>query len=516
MVKVGRVHRRLRDPHLDRDLDAARREHAGRHRLRRRVLQRLRAAARRHGPHRRGRGGQGRRGDPAAATAPTFRSASTTPSTSPPRRSPPSTSRTSSASASSPFSPELRAGRPLPPGGVIPVSRTTPAIDLTAVFDGFQPLFSALSPDQVNQLAGSIIDVFQGESGTISNIVAETAALTNNLADRQQVIDTLLTSLSSLLNTVGVHDTQLGQLIGNFDTLMTGLAGSRAQLGSAIDNLATAESTTSGLLNEAQPTLNQDIQALASGGPVPVRQPAGARRRPQGLPRSGRHAHQDPELGQLDQRLPLQPDDQRVGPARHLARPRREPDQPVPEPGDPPLGSDRRPGRPHGELLVKRFRERNRATDRPGRGRGRDLVLVVGALEFPTAPPHPRQRHLPGRLRRRRGPRTRGHRHRRRREGGIHHRHGPRRRPGAGHLHRVGRPVWDRRPSAAAKVLSPVGTEYMEVVPVGLRLAQRADPRCPGPACPTTWSPTCPGSDPRSSTTTSPSSRRPSTSGART
>jgi phospholipid/cholesterol/gamma-HCH transport system substrate-binding protein len=154
-------------------------------------------------------------------------------------------------------------GRPLAPGSLIPLARTTPAIDLTAVFDGFQPLFSALSPNQVNQLAGSIIDVFQGESGTISNMVAQTATLTNNLADRQQVIDTLLTSLSSLLNTVGVHDTQLGQLIGNFDTLMTGLAGSRVQIGSAIDNLATAESTTSTLINEAQPTLNQDIQTLA-------------------------------------------------------------------------------------------------------------------------------------------------------------------------------------------------------------------------------------------------------------
>jgi phospholipid/cholesterol/gamma-HCH transport system substrate-binding protein len=154
-------------------------------------------------------------------------------------------------------------GRPLAPGGVIPQTRTTPAIDLTAVFDGFQPLFSALSPNQVNQLSGSIIDVLQGESGTVSDIVSQTATLTNNLADRQQVIDTLLTSLSSLLNTVGVHDTQLGQLIGNFDSLMTGLAGSRSQIGSAIDNLSTAESATSNLLNEAQPTLNEDIQTLS-------------------------------------------------------------------------------------------------------------------------------------------------------------------------------------------------------------------------------------------------------------
>jgi phospholipid/cholesterol/gamma-HCH transport system substrate-binding protein len=153
---------------------------------------------------------------------------------------------------------------PLRPGGMIPLSRTTPAINLTAVFDGFQPLFSALAPDQVNELAGSIIDVFQGESGTVSNLVQETAIITDNLADRQEVIDGLLSSLSSLLGTVGGHDAQLGQLIGNFDTLVKGLAGSRASLGSAITNLASLEGTTSNLINESQPTLNDDIQRLAS------------------------------------------------------------------------------------------------------------------------------------------------------------------------------------------------------------------------------------------------------------
>jgi phospholipid/cholesterol/gamma-HCH transport system substrate-binding protein len=153
---------------------------------------------------------------------------------------------------------------PLPPGGVIPVSRTTPAIDLTAVFDGFEPLFSALAPGQVNQLAGSIIQVFQGESGTVNDLVEQTAVITNNLADRQVVIDGLLTSLASLLDTVGVHDSQLGQLIGNFDTLVRGLAGSRSALSSAISNVSSLETTTSGLLGQAQPSLDQDIQHLAT------------------------------------------------------------------------------------------------------------------------------------------------------------------------------------------------------------------------------------------------------------
>lgn len=154
------------------------------------------------------------------------------------------------------------ASQQLQPGGVIPLSETTPAIDLTAVFDGFQPLFSALAPDQVNELASSIVQIFQGEGGTINDLVSQTAVLTNNLADRQAVIDALLTSLASLLNTVGVHDTQLGQLIGNFDTLVRGVAGAHKSLGTAITNLSTLENTTSGLLNQAQPTLNEDISVL--------------------------------------------------------------------------------------------------------------------------------------------------------------------------------------------------------------------------------------------------------------
>src|SRR5215472_18219355 len=55
-------------------------------------------------------------------------------------------------------------GRTLPPGATIPLSRTIPALNLTALFDGFQPLFQTLSPASVIQLTSEIIQVFQGES----------------------------------------------------------------------------------------------------------------------------------------------------------------------------------------------------------------------------------------------------------------------------------------------------------------------------------------------------------------
>lgn len=160
--------------------------------------------------------------------------------------------------------PGAAGGKPLVPGSTIPLSRTAPAINLTAVFDGFQPLFSALAPGQVNQLTASIIEVFQGEGDTVDNLVQETAGITSNLADRQQVIDVLLNNLSTLLNTVGVHDTQLGTLISNFDTLVRSVAASKGALGTAIDNVSSLETTTSNLINQSQPTFNEDIRGLSN------------------------------------------------------------------------------------------------------------------------------------------------------------------------------------------------------------------------------------------------------------
>jgi phospholipid/cholesterol/gamma-HCH transport system substrate-binding protein len=155
-------------------------------------------------------------------------------------------------------------GQPLKAGGVIPVSQTTPALDLTAVFDGFQPLFAALSPAQVNQLASSIIKIFQGEAGATSSIISQTAAITNNLADRQAVINGLLTSSASLLNAVGAHDADLGSLITNFDTLVQGLAAGKTQFGGAIDNLNTLTNLTAHYFGLSQPQFDQDIQRLAT------------------------------------------------------------------------------------------------------------------------------------------------------------------------------------------------------------------------------------------------------------
>ena len=61
------------------------------------------------------------------------------------------------------------------PGATIPESRTSPGLDLTALFNAFKPLFDLLRPADVNKLATQITAVLQGQGPTINDLIAQTA-----------------------------------------------------------------------------------------------------------------------------------------------------------------------------------------------------------------------------------------------------------------------------------------------------------------------------------------------------
>jgi phospholipid/cholesterol/gamma-HCH transport system substrate-binding protein len=153
-------------------------------------------------------------------------------------------------------------GQPLRGGATIPESNTTPGLDLTTVFTGFQPLLAALNPTQVNELTGSIIQVLQGESGAVGSLIDQTAVLTSNLASKQQLINQVVDNLTPLLTSVNQKDSQLQQLITGFKTLVSGLAGQRQQVGDAISGLAQLNQNTTQLLTGVQPALDQDLNGL--------------------------------------------------------------------------------------------------------------------------------------------------------------------------------------------------------------------------------------------------------------
>jgi phospholipid/cholesterol/gamma-HCH transport system substrate-binding protein len=152
--------------------------------------------------------------------------------------------------------------RVLPPGATIPLSRTTPALNLTELFNGFQPLFQALSPGDVNELSSEIIEVFQGESPDITALVATVGSLTTSLATKDKVIDEVIGNLNSVLNTISSRGNALGNLINSLSELVSGLAADREPIGSAISAIGSLSSATAGLLQVARAPLHSDIVQL--------------------------------------------------------------------------------------------------------------------------------------------------------------------------------------------------------------------------------------------------------------
>ncbi|RMI31048.1 MCE family protein [Nocardia stercoris] len=154
-------------------------------------------------------------------------------------------------------------GRKIKAGGTIPLEQTHPALNLTTLFNGFRPLFQTLTADDVNKLSYEIIQVFQGESGTIHDLVASTASLTNKIADKDAVIGSVVTNLNHILDTVNARDDQLDQLIVNTEALVSGLAAERGTIGSAVTSLGNLASATADLLVPTRPTLQGSIAGLS-------------------------------------------------------------------------------------------------------------------------------------------------------------------------------------------------------------------------------------------------------------
>ena len=155
-------------------------------------------------------------------------------------------------------------GQTLPPGGVIPVGHTTPPLNLTVLFNGFKPLLVGLDPEQLNRLSWEIVQVLQGQGGTVDSLLASTSSLTRDIADRDRVVGELITSLNAVLDTVNARDEQLSALILQLQRLVSGLAADREPIGQAIVSIDQLAGTTAGLLTEARPPLREDIAALGA------------------------------------------------------------------------------------------------------------------------------------------------------------------------------------------------------------------------------------------------------------
>jgi phospholipid/cholesterol/gamma-HCH transport system substrate-binding protein len=150
--------------------------------------------------------------------------------------------------------------RRLPPGATIPLSRTSPALDIDALIGGFRPLFRALDPDQVNALSGQLLQIFQGQGGTLASVLAQTSMLTSTLAGRGELIGELITNLNTVLHTFATRDHEFADGLDKLSQLMDGLAQRKTDISTGLAYINAAAGSIADLLVQARQPIKDVVR----------------------------------------------------------------------------------------------------------------------------------------------------------------------------------------------------------------------------------------------------------------
>ncbi|TPG33093.1 MCE family protein [Mycolicibacterium hodleri] len=153
--------------------------------------------------------------------------------------------------------------RLLPPGSQIPVDRTQPALDLDLLLSGLKPVVQGLNPQDVNALSASLVQVFQGQEGTLDSLLAKTSSFTSTLADNNQTVEELIDNLNTVLGTLSKDGEQFSGTVDRLEKLITGLTQDRDPIGTAITSLDNGTASLADLLTQARPPLAGTVSQLS-------------------------------------------------------------------------------------------------------------------------------------------------------------------------------------------------------------------------------------------------------------
>ncbi|MCV7300413.1 MCE family protein [Mycobacterium barrassiae] len=153
-------------------------------------------------------------------------------------------------------------GTPLPPGSQIPKERTQAALDLDLLLGGLKPVIRGLNPQDVNALSAALIQIFQGQGGTLQSLFSNTSGFTAALAEHNQTIQALIDNLRTLLATLTKEGDKFSGTIDRLEKLVTELAAEKDPIGEAIESLNNGSASIADLLGDARPPLAGTIDRL--------------------------------------------------------------------------------------------------------------------------------------------------------------------------------------------------------------------------------------------------------------
>jgi phospholipid/cholesterol/gamma-HCH transport system substrate-binding protein len=145
-------------------------------------------------------------------------------------------------------------------GATIAKEQTAPALDLDMLLGGFKPLIRGLDPGQVNDLTSALLQIFQGQGGTLVQLLNSGGSFAKTLADRDELIGNVINNLNTVLQTIDQRGDQFATTLDELQRLVSGLAAERDPIGDALPRIAGATQDLTELLGQARPDLRSTIE----------------------------------------------------------------------------------------------------------------------------------------------------------------------------------------------------------------------------------------------------------------
>jgi phospholipid/cholesterol/gamma-HCH transport system substrate-binding protein len=120
----------------------------------------------------------------------------------------------------------------------------------------------------VNALTGSLIQILQGQGGTLDSVFSKTSSFSNSLADNNQVIESLIGNLRDVLDTLSKDGGEFSGAIDKLDQLIKGLSADRDPIGNAIESLDNGTTSLADLLGRGRQPLAGTVESLSRLAPL--------------------------------------------------------------------------------------------------------------------------------------------------------------------------------------------------------------------------------------------------------
>jgi len=149
--------------------------------------------------------------------------------------------------------------RKLAVGAQIPESRTNPSFDISYMLNGFEPLFTELDPQQVDNLTNAIITAFQGNQGSLLTLTTQASVLTQTLAGPDAALGDLIANLDRLMTTLAAQSTNLQTMLHETSVSIAALNSRRDELVSSVGSITANVTRLSAIVNAITPQMQQFI-----------------------------------------------------------------------------------------------------------------------------------------------------------------------------------------------------------------------------------------------------------------